>query len=136
VVDTMKKADKIKIEQNIKEMIRGYSYCFTVNGELNKAYLKRFANNRFDSALYRGELTVLHLDILESNGITDTYDGIENEEIDTELRKFYTKTFISQMLEMLEIRKEEEKEIKAREKELEEESKGKTVSKKTKKTKK
>ena len=82
----MKKADKTKIEQNIKEMIRGYSYCFNPN-EVNKAYLKRFSIMRYESALYRGELTVLHLDILESKGITDTYDGIPEEYADVESLK-------------------------------------------------
>lgn len=128
----MKKKDREKIEQNIKEMIKGYSYCFNPL-EVNKAYLKRFSNMRFESSLFRGELTALHLDILESNGIFDTYDGIPNEEVDAELRKFYTKTFEKMMLEQLEIRKEEERIQKEKEKALEEEAKGKTSSKKTKK---
>ena len=128
----MKKKDKEKIIDHIQSIAKGYSYCFSTV-ELNKAYLKRFANNRYESSLFRNELIVLHLDILENNGIFDTYDGIENEEIDTDLRKFYTKVFMEEVTKQLEIRKVEEEAKKKREKELEEEAKGKSNKKSKKK---
>lgn len=133
----MKKADKEKIIKHIEEIKKGYSYCFTYS-EINKPYIKRFANNRFESSLFRNELTVLHLDILESKGITDTYEGIPKEyaDVEEELRKFYVKEFEKAIIEQLAIRKEEENERKKKEKQAEEESKGNTVSRKTKNSKK
>ena len=127
----MKKKDKDKIINHIDEIKKGYSYCFTFS-EINKPYIKRFANNRFESSLFRNELTVLHLDILESKGITDTYDGIPEEyaDIEEELRKFYVREFEIAMLEQLEIRQVEEEERKKKEKQLQEESKGNKKSKK------
>ncbi len=129
----MKKKDKEKIVAYIQSSAKSYSYCFTYN-EPNKKYMKRFANDRFEGSLFRGELVNLHLSIFEENGITDTYDGINNEKVDEELRKFYVKVFMEEVLKQLEIRKVEEEEKKAKEKEAKLEAEGKTKT--TKKSKK
>lgn len=132
----MKKKDKEKIVEYIQNSAKSYSYCFTYD-EPNKKYMKRFANDRFDGSLWRGELVNLHLSIFEENGITDTYDGIKNEKIDEELRKFYVKVFMEEVLKQLEIRKVEEEAKKAKEKQAKMEAEGKTkTAKKNSKSKK
>ena len=125
----MKKKDKEKVINYIEGIAKGYCYCFSYSNEISKSYMKRFANDRYESSLFRGELVNLHLDILESNGITDTYNGIENESIDTELRKFYTKVFIEEVTKQIEVRKEEEEAKKKAEKVAKEESNGKVATK-------
>ena len=123
---TVKKKDRDKIDNYIESIIKGYSLCFNPE-EVSNNYLKRFANMIYDSAIYNNELLHLNLNILE--GISDCYDGIEDEELDSTLRSYFVKRFQSRMKEELVVRLEEIKERKKREKEAEEEAKGKVGGK-------
>ena len=80
---------------------------------------------KYESGLYNNDFTHAGLDIFNDNDITDTYDGIEDEEINQALKTYFMKTFKKSLKEKLPKHFEELKKQKKAEKEKEAEAKGK-----------
>ena len=109
----MKKADKLKMDEYLGRLAKTYVWCF--NEEYTNKYLERFALMKYESGLYNNDFTHAKLDIFNENDIVDTYDGIEDEEINQALKTYFVKTFKKKMKEALpqhfeEIRKQKKKE--------------------------
>ena len=82
---------------------------------------------KYESGLYNNDFTHAGLDIFNENDIVDTYDGIENKDINEILKTYFVKTFKKKMKEALPQHFEEIKKQKKAEKEKESEAKGKRV---------
>ena len=120
---SIKKKDREKIDGLIDSYVNAYKLCF--NREYTNKYLDRFANMKYESSLYNSDLLHLRLDIFAENNITDTYDGIENEELNEEIKTYFVKVFKKKMKEVLPLHFEELDKIKKAEKEAEKQAKGK-----------
>ena len=120
---SIKKKDREKIDGLIDSYVNAYKLCF--NREYTNKYLDRFANMKYESSLYNSDLLHLRLDIFTENDITDTYDGIENEELNEELKTYFVRVFKKKMKEILPLHFEELDKQKKAEKEKEKEAKGK-----------
>ena len=75
----LKKKDREKVDMIIDKYVEAFVWCF--NEEYTNKYLERFTLMKYESGLYNNDFTHAGLDILNDNDITDTYEGIENEEI-------------------------------------------------------
>lgn len=120
---SIKKKDREKIDSLIDSYVNAYKLCF--NREYTNKYLDRFACMKYESSLYNSDLLHLRLDIFAENDITDTYDGIENKELNEELKTYFVKVFKKKMKEVLPLHFEELDKIKKAEKEAEKQAKGK-----------
>ena len=120
---SIKKKDREKIDGLIDSYVNAYKLCF--NREYTNKYLDRFASMKYESSLYNSDLLHLRLDIFAENDITDTYDGIENKELNEELKTYFVKVFKKKMKEVLPLHFEELDKIKKAEKEAEKQAKGK-----------
>ena len=119
----LKKKDREKVDMIIDKYVEAFVWCF--NEEYTNKYLERFALMKYESGLYNNDFTHAGLDIFNDNDITDTYDGIEDEEINQALKTYFVKTFKKKMKEVLPQHFEEIKKQKKKEKEEKNESKGK-----------
>ena len=119
----MKKADKLKMDEYLGRLAKTYVWCF--NEDYTNKYLERFTLMKYESGLYNNDFTHAGLDIFNDNDITDTYDGIEDEEINQALKTYFVKTFKKSLKEKLPKHFEELKKQKKAEKEKEAEAKGK-----------
>lgn len=109
----LKKKDREKVDIIVNNYTEAFVWCF--NEEYTNKYLERFALMKYESGLYNNDFTHAGLDIFNDNDITDTYDGIEDEEINQALKTYFVKTFKKKMKEALpqhfeEIRKQKKKE--------------------------
>lgn len=120
---SIKKKDREKIDGLLDSYANAFKYCF--NSEFTNKYLEHFAEMKYESALYNSDLLHLRLEIFETNGIDDTYEGIPNTEVDKELRTYFIKGFKKRMKEILPTYFEELSKEKKAEKEKEKEAKGK-----------
>ena len=123
----LKKKDREKVDMIIDKYVEAFVWCF--NEEYTNKYLERFALMKYESGLYNNDFTHAKLDIFNENDIVDTYDGIENEEINETLKTYFVKTFKKKMKEALPQHFEEIKKQKKAEKEKEAEAKGKKSKK-------
>ena len=123
----LKKKDREKVDMIIDKYVEAFVWC--VNEEYTNKYLERFALMKYESGLYNNDFTHVGLDIFNENDIVDTYDGIENEEINETLKIYFVKTFKKKMKEALPQHFEEIKKQKKAEKEKESEAKGKKSKK-------
>lgn len=123
----LKKKDREKVDMIIDKYVEAFIWCF--NEEYTNKYLERFALMKYESGLYNNDFTHAKLDIFNENDIGDTYDGIENEEINETLKIYFLKTFKKKMKEALPQHFEEIKKQKKAEKEKEAEAKGKKSKK-------
>ena len=123
----LKKKDREKVDMIIDKYVEAFVWCF--NEEYTNKYLERFALMKYESGLYNNDFTHAGLDIFNENDIVDTYDGIENEEINETLKTYFVKTFKKKMKEALPQHFEEIKKQKKAEKEKEAEAKGKKSKK-------
>lgn len=109
----LKKKDREKVDIIVDNYTEAFVWCF--NEEYTNKYLERFALMKYESGLYNNDFTHAKLDIFNENDIVDTYDGIEDEEINQALKTYFVKTFKKKMKEALpqhfeEIRKQKKKE--------------------------
>ena len=109
----LKKKDREKVDIIVDNYTEAFVWCF--NEEYTNKYLERFALMKYESGLYNNDFTHAGLDIFNDNDITDTYDGIEDEEINQALKTYFVKTFKKSLKEKLpqhfeEIKKQKEKE--------------------------
>lgn len=109
----LKKKDREKVDIIVDNYTEAFVWCF--NEEYTNKYLERFALMKYESGLYNNDFTHAGLDIFNDNDIIDTYDGIEDEEINQALKTYFVKTFKKKMKEALpqhfeEIRKQKKKE--------------------------
>ena len=123
----LKKKDREKVDMIIDKYIEAFVWCF--NEEYTNKYLERFALMKYESGLYNNDFTHAKLDIFNENDIVDTYDGIENKDINETLKTYFLKTFKKKMKEALPQHFEEIKKQKKAEKEKESEAKGKKSKK-------
>ena len=123
----LKKKDREKVDMIIDKYVEAFVWCF--NEEYTNKYLERFALMKYESGLYNNDFTHVGLDIFNENDIVDTYDGINNEEINETLKIYFLKTFKKKMKEALPQHFEEIKKQKKAEKEKESEAKGKKSKK-------
>lgn len=123
----LKKKDREKVDMIIDKYVEAFIWCF--NEEYTNKYLERFALMKYESGLYNNDFTHAGLDIFNENDIVDTYDGINNEEINETLKTYFVKTFKKKMKEALPQHFEEIKKQKKAEKEKEAEAKGKKSKK-------
>lgn len=123
----LKKKDREKVDMIIDKYVEAFVWCF--NEEYTNKYLERFALMKYESGLYNNDFTHAGLDIFNENDIVDTYDGINNEEINETLKIYFLKTFKKKMKEALPQHFEEIKKQKKAEKEKESEAKGKKSKK-------
>lgn len=119
----LKKKDREKVDIIVDNYTEAFVWCF--NEEYTNKYLERFALMKYESGLYNNDFTHAGLDIFNDNDIIDTYDGIEDEEINQALKTYFVKTFKKKMKEVLPQHFEEIKKQKKAEKEKEAEAKGK-----------
>lgn len=119
----MKKVDREKLDDYINRLADGYVYCF--NREYTSKYMNRFIEMKYQSILYNNEFCKLHLEILESNGITDTTEGFSKEysKIEHELCTYFTSNFKKALKEKLPKHFEELDKEKKKEKESKNEGK-------------
>ena len=123
----LKKKDREKVDMIIDKYVEAFVWCF--NEEYTNKYLERFALMKYESGLYNNDFTHAGLDIFNENDIVDTYDGIENKDINETLKTYFLKTFKKKMKEALPQHFEEIKKQKKAEKEKESEAKGKKSKK-------
>ena len=123
----LKKKDREKVDMIIDKYVEAFVWCF--NEDYTNKYLERFTLMKYESGLYNNDFTHAGLDIFNENDIVDTYDGIENEEINETLKTYFVKTFKKKMKEALPQHFEEIKKQKKAEKEKEAEAKGKKSKK-------
>ena len=123
----LKKKDREKVDMIIDKYVEAFVWCF--NEEYTNKYLERFALMKYESGLYNNDFTHAKLDIFNENDIVDTYDGIENKDINETLKTYFLKTFKKKMKEALPQHFEEIKKQKKAEKEKESEAKGKKSKK-------
>ena len=123
----LKKKDREKVDMIIDKYVEAFVWCF--NEEYTNKYLERFALMKYESGLYNNDFTHARLDILNENDIGDTYDGIDDKEINETLKTYFVKTFKKKMKEALPQHFEEIKKQKKAEKEKESEAKGKKSKK-------
>ena len=123
----LKKKDREKVDMIIDKYVEAFVWCF--NEEYTNKYLERFALMKYESGLYNNDFTHAGLDIFNENDIVDTYDGINNEEINETLKIYFLKTFKKKMKEALPQHFEEIKKQKKKEKAEKDEAKGKKSKK-------
>ena len=123
----LKKKDREKVDMIIDKYVEAFVWCF--NEEYTNKCLERFALMKYESGLYNNDFTHAKLDIFNENDIVDTYDGIENKDINETLKTYFLKTFKKKMKEALPQHFEEIKKQKKAEKEKESEAKGKKSKK-------
>ncbi len=123
----LKKKDREKVDMIIDKYVEAFVWCF--NEEYTNKYLERFALMKYESGLYNNDFTHARLDILNENDIVDTYDGIDDKDINETLKTYFLKTFKKKMKEALPQHFEEIKKQKKAEKEKESEAKGKKSKK-------
>ena len=111
----------------IDKYVEAFVWCF--NEEYTNKYLERFALMKYESGLYNNDFTHAGLDIFNENDIVDTYDGIDDKDINETLKTYFLKTFKKKMKEALPQHFEEIKKQKKAEKEKEAEAKGKKSKK-------
>ena len=119
----LKKKDREKVDMIIDKYVEAFVWCF--NEEYTNKYLERFALMKYESGLYNNDFTHAGLDIFNENDIVDTYDGIDDKDINETLKTYFLKTFKKKMKEALPQHFEEIKKQKKAEKEKEAEAKGK-----------
>ena len=119
----LKKKDREKVDIIVDNYTEAFVWCF--NEEYTNKYLERFTLMKYESGLYNNDFTHAGLDIFNDNDIVDTYDGIENEEINQALKTYFVKTFKKSLKEKLPKHFEELKKQKKEEKAKEDEAKGK-----------
>ena len=119
----LKKKDREKVDIIVDNYTEAFVWCF--NEDYTNKYLERFTLMKYESGLYNNDFTHAGLDIFNDNDIVDTYDGIEDEEINQALKTYFVKTFKKKMKEVLPQHFEEIKKQKKKEKEEKNESKGK-----------
>ena len=117
----LKKKDREKVDMIIDKYVEAFVWCF--NEEYTNKYLERFALMKYESGLYNNDFTHAGLDIFNENDIVDTYDGIEDEEINQALKTYFVKTFKKSLKEKLPKHFEELKKQKKKEKEEKNEGK-------------
>ena len=123
----LKKKDREKVDMIIDKYVEAFVWCF--NEEYTNKYLERFALMKYESGLYNNDFTHAGLDIFNENDIVDTYDGIDDKDINETLKTYFLKTFKKKMKEALPQHFEEIKKQKKAEKEKEAEAKGKKSKK-------
>lgn len=123
----LKKKDREKVDMIIDKYVEAFVWCF--NEEYTNKYLERFALMKYESGLYNNDFTHAGLDIFNENDIVDTYDGIDDKDINETLKTYFLKTFKKKMKEALPQHFEEIKKQKKAEKEKESEAKGKKSKK-------
>ena len=123
----LKKKDREKVDMIIDKYVEAFVWCF--NEEYTNKYLERFALMKYESGLYNNDFTHAGLDIFNENDIVDTYDGIDDKDINETLKIYFLKTFKKKMKEALPQHFEEIKKQKKAEKEKESEAKGKKSKK-------
>ena len=123
----LKKKDREKVDMIIDKYVEAFVWCF--NEEYTNKYLERFALMKYESGLYNNDFTHAKLDIFNENDIVDTYDGIDDKDINETLKIYFLKTFKKKMKEALPQHFEEIKKQKKAEKEKESEAKGKKSKK-------
>lgn len=123
----LKKKDREKVDMIIDKYVEAFVWCF--NEEYTNKYLERFALMKYESGLYNNDFTHAKLDIFNENDIVDTYDGIDDKDINETLKTYFLKTFKKKMKEALPQHFEEIKKQKKKEKEEKNESKGKKSKK-------
>lgn len=123
----LKKKDREKVDMIIDKYVEAFVWCF--NEEYTNKYLERFALMKYESGLYNNDFTHAGLDIFNENDIVDTYDGIDDKDINEILKTYFLKTFKKKMKEALPQHFEEIKKQKKAEKEKESEAKGKKSKK-------
>lgn len=123
----LKKKDREKVDMIIDKYVEAFVWCF--NEEYTNKYLERFALMKYESGLYNNDFTHARLDILNENDIVDTYDGIDDKDVNETLKTYFVKTFKKKMKEALPQHFEEIKKQKKAEKEKEAEAKGKKSKK-------
>lgn len=123
----LKKKDREKVDMIIDKYVEAFIWCF--NEEYTNKYLERFALMKYESGLYNNDFTHAKLDIFNENDIVDTYDGIDDKDINETLKTYFLKTFKKKMKEALPQHFEEIKKQKKAEKEKESEAKGKKSKK-------
>lgn len=117
----LKKKDREKVDIIVDNYTEAFVWCF--NEEYTNKYLERFALMKYESGLYNNDFTHAGLDIFNDNNIVDTYDGIEDKEINQALKTYFVKTFKKKMKEALPKHFEELKKQKKKEKEEKNEGK-------------
>ena len=123
----LKKKDREKVDMIIDKYVEAFVWCF--NEEYTNKYLERFALMKYESGLYNNDFTHARLDILNENDIVDTYDGIDDKDINETLKTYFLKTFKKKMKEALPQHFEEIKKQKQKEKAEKDEAKGKKKKK-------
>ena len=123
----LKKKDREKVDMIIDKYVEAFVWCF--NEEYTNKYLERFALMKYESGLYNNDFTHARLDILNENDIVDTYDGIDDKDINETLKTYFLKTFKRKMKEALPQHFEEIKKQKKKEKAEKDEAKGKKSKK-------
>ena len=123
----LKKKDREIVDMIIDKYVEAFVWCF--NEEYTNKYLERFALMKYESGLYNNDFTHAGLDIFNANDIVDTYDGIDDKDINETLKTYFLKTFKKKMKEALPQHFEEIKKQKKAEKEKEAEAKGKKSKK-------
>lgn len=113
----LKKKDREKVDMIIDKYVEAFIWCF--NEEYTNKYLERFALMKYESGLYNNDFTHAKLDIFNENDIVDTYDGIDDKDINETLKTYFLKTFKKKMKEALPQHFEEIKKQKKAEKEAE-----------------
>lgn len=119
----LKKKDREKVDIIVDNYTEAFVWCF--NEDYTNKYLERFTLMKYESGLYNNDFTHAGLDIFNDNDITDTYDGIEDEEINQALKTYFVKTFKKSLKEKLPKHFEELRKQKKEEKAKEDEAKGK-----------
>lgn len=119
----LKKKDREKVDIIVDNYTEAFVWCF--NEDYTNKYLERFTLMKYESGLYNNDFTHAGLDIFNDNDIVDTYDGIEDEEINQALKTYFVKTFKKSLKEKLPKHFEELKKQKKEEKAKEDEAKGK-----------
>ena len=123
----LKKKDREKVDMIIDKYVEAFVWCF--NEEYTNKYLERFALMKYESGLYNNDFTHAGLDIFNENDIVDTYDGIDDKDINETLKTYFLKKYKKKMKEALPQHFEEIKKQKKAEKEKEAEAKGKKSKK-------
>ena len=123
----LKKKDREKVDMIIDKYVEAFVWCF--NEEYTNKYLEIFTLMKYESGLYNNDFTHAGLDIFNENDIVDTYDGIDDKDINETLKTYFLKTFKKKMKEALPQHFEEIKKQKKAEKEKEAEAKGKKSKK-------
>ena len=119
----LKKKDREKVDIIVDNYTEAFVWCF--NEEYTNKSLERFTLMKYESGLYNNDFTHAGLDIFNDNDIVDTYDGIEDEEINQALKTYFVKTFKKSLKEKLPKHFEELRKQKKEEKAKEDEAKGK-----------